>query len=99
MAGEMPIQTAVQKPHRPTPPWRSRIANVLRFGRSLRTQIVIVFLALSLVAASVAGGIIIFKAGVSTRIEIAASMRLADLMVDEAVQLIQQGVPAEPFLR
>jgi two-component system, NarL family, sensor histidine kinase UhpB len=54
---------------------------------------------LSLVAASVAGGIIIFKAGVSTRIEIAASMRLADLMVSEAVQLIQQGVPAEPFLR
>jgi two-component system sensor histidine kinase UhpB len=72
---------------------------MLWFGRSLRTQIVIVFIALSVVAASVAGGIIIFRAGVSTRIEIAASMRLADLMVNEAVQLIQQGVPAEPFLR
>jgi two-component system, NarL family, sensor histidine kinase UhpB len=85
--------------HTSAPPWRSRVANLLWFGRSLRTQIVIVFIAISLVAASVAGGIIIFKAGVSTRIEIAASMRLADLMVNEAVQLIEQGVPAEPFLR
>jgi two-component system sensor histidine kinase UhpB len=76
-----------------------RAANALWFGRSLRTQIVIVFIALSMAAASVAGGTIIFKAGVSTRIEIAASMRLADLMVNEAVQLIQQGIPAEPFLR
>jgi two-component system sensor histidine kinase UhpB len=76
-----------------------RAANALWFGRSLRTQIVIVFIALSMAAAAVAGGTIIFKAGVSTRIEIAASMRLADLMVNEAVQLIQQGIPAEPFLR
>ncbi len=65
----------------------------------MRSQILIVFVALSLVAASVAGGIIVFKAGVSTRIEIAASMRLAELMVNEAVQLIQQGIPAEQFLR
>ena len=65
----------------------------------MRTQIIIVFIALSIVAASVAGGIIVFKAGVSTRIEIAASMRLAELMVNEAVQLSQQGIPAEQFLR
>ncbi len=65
----------------------------------MRTQILIVFIALSVVAASVAGGIIVFKAGVSTRIEIAASMRLAELMVNEAVQLSQQGIPAEQFLR
>jgi two-component system sensor histidine kinase UhpB len=71
---------------------------VLWFGRSVRTQILIVFIALSVVAASVAGGIIIYKAGVSTRVEIAASMRLADLMAKEAVQLIEQGVPAE-FLK
>jgi two-component system, NarL family, sensor histidine kinase UhpB len=57
-----------------------------------------VFIALSFVAASVAGGIIVYKAGVSTRIEIAASMRLAKLMVNEAVQPIQQGFPAEQFL-
>jgi two-component system, NarL family, sensor histidine kinase UhpB len=65
----------------------------------VRTQILIVFIVLNLIAASVAGSVIIFKAGASTRIEIAASMRLAELMVSEAVQLIQQGIPAEQFLK
>jgi len=80
-------------------PWRLRISNVLWFGRSVRTQILIVFIAINLIAASIAGSVIIFKAGASTRIEIAASMRLAELMVSEAVQLIQQGIPAEQFLK
>ena len=80
-------------------PWRLRVLNSLWFGRSVRTQILIVFIAINLVAASVAGGVIIFKAGASTRIEIAASMRLAEVMVSEAVQLIQQGIPAEQFLK
>jgi len=71
----------------------------LWFGRSVRTQILIVFIAINLIAAPIAGGVIIFKAGASTRIEIAASMRLAELMANEAAQLIQQGIPAEQFLR
>jgi len=79
--------------------WRLRVLNLLWFGRSVRTQILLVFIALNLVAASIAGGVIIFKAGASTRIEIAASMRLAELMANEAVQLIQHGIPAEQFLR
>src|SRR5215831_8441641 len=79
--------------------WRLRVSNSLWFGRSVRTQILIVFIAINLVAASIAGGVIIFKAGASTRIEIAASMRLAELMANEAAQLIQQGIPAEQFLR
>ena len=78
--------------------WRLRVLNLLWFGRSVRTQILLVFIALNLVAASIAGGVIIFKAGASTRIEIAASMRLAELMANEAVQLIQHGIPAEQFL-
>ena len=80
-------------------PWRLLVLNPLWFRRSVRTQILIVFIALNLVAASIAGGVIIFKAGASTRIEIAASMRLAELMASEAVQLIQQGIPAEQFLK
>ena len=80
-------------------PWRLRALNALWFGRSVRTQILIVFIAINLVAASVAGSVIIYQAGASTRIEIAASMRLAELMVSEAVQLIQQGTPAEQFLK
>ena len=73
--------------------------NFLWFGRSVRTQILFVFIAINLIAASIAGGVIIFKAGASTRVEIAASMRLAELMVSEAVQLIQHGIPAEQFLK
>src|SRR5215468_11955694 len=79
--------------------WRLRVSNSLWFGRSVRTQILIVFIAINLIAAPIAGGVIIFKAGASTRIEIAASMRLAELMANEAVQLIQQGIPAEQFLK
>ncbi len=49
---------------KPALTWWSGASNAVWFGRSLRTQILIVFVALSLVAASVAGGVIIYKAGV-----------------------------------
>src|SRR5215471_3187734 len=93
------IRPDVQKNRRPSAPWRLRVLNFLWFGRSVRTQIFIVCIAINLLAASIAAGVIIYKAGASTRIEIAASMRLAELMVNEAVQLIQQGIPAEQFLK
>jgi two-component system, NarL family, sensor histidine kinase UhpB len=96
---EILIPADGQKPQKSRLPWRLRASNFVWFSRSVRTQILIVFIALNAVAASVAGGVVIFKASVSTRIEIAASMRLAGLMVNEAVQLIQQGTPAEQFLR
>jgi two-component system, NarL family, sensor histidine kinase UhpB len=80
-------------------PWRPRLLNALWFGRSVRVQLLIVFIAINGIAALVAGGVTVFKAGAATRIEIAASMRLAELMVSEAVQLIQQGIPAEQLLR
>lgn len=79
--------------------WRRRLADSLWFGRSVRTQILIVFIAVNAMAGVIGGGVIIYKAGVSTRIEIAASMRLAQVMAGEAVQLIAQGMPAEPFLK
>ncbi len=46
----------------------------------------------------VAGAVIILQARTSTRVEIAASMELARLLVSEAVVLMQQEVPAERFL-
>ncbi len=95
----MSIRADVQKLRHSSLPWRIRLLNSLWFGRSVRTQILMVFVLINLIAASVAGGVIIFKAGAATRIEIAASMRLAELMVSEAVQLIQQGIPAEQFLK
>ena len=80
-------------------PWHPRLLNALWFGRSVRVQLLIVFIAINGTAALVAGGVTVFKGGTATRIEIAGSMRLAELMVSEAVQLIQQGIPAEQLLR
>jgi two-component system, NarL family, sensor histidine kinase UhpB len=97
--GRMSIRADVPELRRSSLSWRIRLLNSLWFGRSVRTQILIVFVLINLIAASIAGGVIIFKAGAATRIEIAASMRLAELMVSEAVQLIQQGIPAEQFLK
>ena len=72
--------------------------DALWFGRSVRAQLLIVFILVEVIAALIAGGVTIFKAGAATRIEIAASMRLAELMVGEAVQLVQRGLPAEQLL-
>jgi two-component system, NarL family, sensor histidine kinase UhpB len=89
----------MQKAARPSLPWRKRVLDFVWFGRTVRTQILLVFVLINLIAAAIAGGVTIFKAGAATRIEIAGSMKLAELMVGEAVQLAQQGIPAEQFLK
>ena len=75
-----PGDNAVRSPA----PWRPRLLDALWFGRSVRAQLLIVFIAINAIAALVAGGVTIFKAGAATRIEIAASMRLAELMVERS---------------
>jgi len=67
-------------------------------GRSVRARLLLVFIAIDLIAGLLAGAVTIFQARVSTRVEIAASMELAQLLVSEAVTLMQQEVPAEKFL-
>ena len=64
----------------------------------MRAQLLIVFVLIDVVAGLVAGAVTILQARTSTRVEIAASMELAQLLVGEAVGLIQQEVPAEKFL-
>jgi two-component system, NarL family, sensor histidine kinase UhpB len=78
--------------------WRRHLLDALWFRRSVRSQILMVFIAVNLIAALIGGAVIVYMAGVSTRIEIAASMRLAEFMASEAVQLIAQGMPADQFL-
>jgi two-component system sensor histidine kinase UhpB len=53
---------------------------------------------IDVIAAAVAGAVTVVQARTSTRVEIAASMELAQLLVSEAVDLVQQEVPAERFL-
>jgi two-component system, NarL family, sensor histidine kinase UhpB len=64
----------------------------------VRAQLLIAFILLDVIAGLVAGAVTILQARPSTRVEIAASMELAQLLVSEAVALMQQAVPAEKFL-
>ena len=52
-----------------------------------------------LFAALLSSSVIILRARTQTRIEIAASVRLAELLVGDAAKLVSQQVTAEEFLR
>ena len=79
-------------------PSRHGLSHALWQGRSVRAQLIIVFVVIDVIAGLLAGVVTIFQARTSTRVEIAASMELAQLLVSEAVVLMQQEVPAEKFL-
>ena len=80
-----------------SPPHR-RAVDVLWRGRSVRAQLLMVFVLIDVVAALVGGSVAIVRARVQTRIEMTASIRLAELLVSDAVSLARQAVPAEQFL-
>jgi two-component system sensor histidine kinase UhpB len=77
---------------------RGALAQALWHRHSIRVQLLIVFIAIDIVAALFAGGVTILKARTATRVEIAASLELAQLLISDAVELMQQEVPAERFL-
>ena len=69
------------------------------YGRSVRAQLLIMFVAIGFTAALVAAGVTILQARKSTRLEVAASLRMAEILVGETADLLQQQkVPAEQFL-
>ena len=82
----------------PAWPKAPALSHALWYGRSVRARLLIVFVLIDVIAGLVAGAVTIFQARASTRVEIAASMELAELLVSEAVALVQQEVPAEKFL-
>jgi len=82
----------------PAWPKMPALTHALWHGRSVRAQLLIVFVLIDLIAGLLAGAVTILQARTSTRVEIAASMELAELLVREAVGLMQQEVPAEKFL-
>src|SRR5262245_23887933 len=67
-------------------------------ARTLRTQLLSLFILIEIIAAVLAGAISIFNARSATRVEIAASMELAELWVKEAVLLAQRETPTDRFL-
>ncbi len=78
--------------------WQTAHRQPIWHGFSVRTQLLVAFILIDVVAVLVAGSVTIVTARTSTRVEIAASTGLAELLVSEAVALMQQEVPAEKFL-
>lgn len=86
------VGAAVQAP-RP----RAALGDVLWRRRSVRGQLLITILLIDLVAAIAACVVIIAQTRNSVRVEVASSMKLADLLVQESIQM-QQDMPAERIL-
>jgi len=66
--------------------------------RSVRAQLLLTVLLIELIAALATAGVTILKARTSTRIEIDASMNLAEVLVRETIELMPQDTPADRFL-
>jgi len=80
--------------------WPAFVARMweLWYRRSIRSQLLVIVIALEVAAALVAGGVTVLKARTSTRLEIAASGKLAELLVRETVQLVRSDTPARQIL-
>lgn len=82
----------------PQPAHARGLLRAIRRGRSLRAQLLITLLVVDLFTALIAGGITVINARASTRVEISASMRLADFLVRETIGALEQVIPADQLL-
>src|SRR5262245_579379 len=76
----------------------SRASSAFWRRRSVRAQLLIAFVAIEAIAALLMGGVTILHARKSTRLEIAASLRMAEVLVGETAALTRQDRSAEQFL-
>jgi two-component system sensor histidine kinase UhpB len=76
----------------------SRLIDAGWYRRSVRAQLLLTVLLIELVAALIAGGVMIIKARTSTGIEIDASMNLAEVLVRETINLVPPDTPSDRFL-
>lgn len=74
------------------------VRTVLWRNRSLRVQLLLAFAVIDLITVLVAGSLAILRARTQIRVEVAASMRLAELLVGDAANFLHQQFPAEQFL-
>jgi two-component system, NarL family, sensor histidine kinase UhpB len=79
-------------------PRLSRLIDAGWYRRSIRAQLLLTVLLIELVAALIAGGVMIIKARTATGIEIDASMNLAEVLVRETINLVPPDTPADRFL-
>jgi two-component system sensor histidine kinase UhpB len=78
---------------------RQRVLHGLWYGRSIRLQLLVVFVLVDLLAVLLFGTIAIWRARTQTSVEIAASVHLAELLVGDAAKYVGQQLSAEDFLR
>lgn len=78
---------------------RERMLHGLWYGRSIRLQLLVVFVLVDLLAALLSGTIAIWRARIQTSVEIAASVHLTELLVGDAAKYVGQQLSAEEFLR
>jgi two-component system, NarL family, sensor histidine kinase UhpB len=67
-------------------------------GRSVRSQLLLVFVLIDIVALIVGGSVAVLRARTQARVETTASMGLAEALVRDAIALAHQQVPAGQFL-
>lgn len=90
-----PAITTLQPAARPR---RRLLPRGLWHGRSVRAQLLLIFVLIDIAALLVGGSVAVLRARAQTRIEMAASVRLAEALVGDAVGLAHQQIPAERFL-
>ena len=76
----------------------ARVLDACWYRRSIRAQLLLTVILIELVAALIAGGVMIITARTSTQIEIDASMNLAEVLVRETINLMPADTPPERFL-
>jgi len=69
---------------------------VLWRNRSLRVQLLLAFALIDLITVLVAGSLAILRARTQIRVEVAASMRLAELLVGDAANTAKRMPPGRP---
>jgi two-component system, NarL family, sensor histidine kinase UhpB len=74
------------------------MCHALWYERSVRAQLLLAFVLIDVIAVVVAGSVVILRARMQTRVEMAASLKLADLLVEDAVRLAGREQTAEQFL-
>jgi len=77
---------------------RHRVLQALWYGRSVRAQLILAFVLIDLAAVLVGCAAAIVRARAQTRVEMASSMRLAELLVGDAARIAHHQLPAERLL-
>jgi two-component system sensor histidine kinase UhpB len=90
----MSAVTSVQ----PIAPPRRPLLRDLWQNRSVRTQLLLIFVLIDIVAVIVGGSVAVLRARAQARVETVASIGLAEALVRDAVGLTHQQIPAEQFL-